>query len=59
MTIFGERGSYEVIRGYDAEGEGGGGEGMKIVLGILVFVLVVFFIISFAFLSAEEFGENE
>jgi hypothetical protein len=32
---------------------------MKIVLGILVFVLVVFFIISFAFLSAEEFGENE
>jgi len=31
---------------------------MKIVLGILVFVLVVFFILSFAFLSAEEF-ENE
>jgi hypothetical protein len=32
---------------------------MKIVLGIAVFVLVVFFIISFAFLSAEEFDENE
>jgi len=32
---------------------------MKIVLGIAVFILVVFFIISFAFLSAEEFGENE
>jgi hypothetical protein len=32
---------------------------MKIVLGIAVFVLVAFFIISFAFLSAEEFGENE
>jgi len=32
---------------------------MKIVIGILVFVLVVFFILSFAFLSAEEFGENE
>jgi hypothetical protein len=31
---------------------------MKIVLGIAVFVLVVFFIISFAFLSAEEFGEG-
>jgi len=35
-----------------------GGEGMKIVLGILVFALVVFFIISFAFLSAEEFGNE-
>jgi len=32
---------------------------MKIVLGILVFILVAFFILSFAFLSAEEFGENE
>ena len=32
---------------------------MKIVLGIAVFVLVMFFILSFAFLSAEEFGENE
>jgi hypothetical protein len=32
---------------------------MKIVLGIAVFVLVVFFILSFAFLSAEEFGKNE
>jgi hypothetical protein len=32
---------------------------MKIVLGLIVFVLVVFFILSFAFLSAEEFGENE
>jgi len=32
---------------------------MKIVLGLIVFVLVVFFIISFAFLSAEEFGEND
>lgn len=32
---------------------------MKIVLGIAVFILVAFFIISFAFLSAEEFGENE
>ena len=32
---------------------------MKIVLGILVFLLVAFFIVSFAFLSAEEFGENE
>jgi hypothetical protein len=31
---------------------------MKIVLGLIVFVLVVFFIISFAFLSAEEFGED-
>jgi len=35
-----------------------GGEEMKIVLGLIVFVLVVFFIISFAFLSAEEFGED-
>jgi hypothetical protein len=35
-----------------------GGEEMKIVLGLIVFVLVVFFIISFAFLSAEEFGEE-
>jgi len=32
---------------------------MKIALGILVFVLVFFFVISFAFLSAEEFGKNE
>jgi len=32
---------------------------MKIVLGIAVFVLVVFFIMSFAFLSAEEFGGDE
>ena len=32
---------------------------MKIVLGIAVFVLAAFFIVSFAFLSAEEFGENE
>lgn len=32
---------------------------MKIVFGIAVFVLVVFFILGFAFLSAEEFGENE
>jgi hypothetical protein len=31
---------------------------MKIALGILVFILVVFFIVSFAFLSAEEFGEE-
>jgi len=31
---------------------------MKIVLGIAVFVLVAFFIISFAFLSAEEFGDE-
>jgi hypothetical protein len=31
---------------------------MKIVLGILVFVLVAFFIMSFAFLSAEEFGDE-
>lgn len=31
---------------------------MKIVLGILIFVLVAFFILSFAFLSAEEFGEE-
>jgi len=31
---------------------------MKIVLGVLVFVLVAFFILSFAFLSAEEFGEE-
>jgi hypothetical protein len=30
---------------------------MKIVLGIAVFVLVMFFILSFAFLSAEEFGD--
>ena len=35
-----------------------GGEEMKIVFGIAVFVLVAFFIISFAFLSAEEFGEE-
>jgi hypothetical protein len=32
---------------------------MKIVLGLIVFVLVVFFIMSFAFLSAEEFGGDE
>jgi hypothetical protein len=31
---------------------------MNIILGILVFVLVMFFIISFAFLSAEEFGDE-
>ncbi len=31
---------------------------MKIVLGILVFILVAFFILSFAFLSVEEFGEE-
>jgi hypothetical protein len=31
---------------------------MKIVLGILVFIFVAFFILSFAFLSAEEFGEE-
>jgi hypothetical protein len=36
-----------------------GGEEMKIVLGLIIFIFVVFFIISFAFLSAEEFGENE
>jgi hypothetical protein len=32
---------------------------MKIVLGIIVFVFVAFFILSFAFLSAEEFGDDE
>jgi hypothetical protein len=32
---------------------------MKIVIGILVFILVAFFIFSFAFLSAEEFGEDD
>jgi hypothetical protein len=37
---------------------GMGGEEMKIVLGILVFILVAFFILSFAFLSVEEFGEE-
>ena len=31
---------------------------MKIALGLIVFVLVAFFILSFAFLSAEEFGEE-
>ena len=31
---------------------------MKIVLGLIVFVLVVFFVLSFAFLSAEEFGDD-
>jgi hypothetical protein len=44
-------------RGWNPRGLGRG-EKMKIVLGIAVFVLVVFFIISFAFLSAEEFGEE-
>jgi hypothetical protein len=34
------------------------GAGMKVIFGIAVFVLVVFFIMSFAFLSAEEFGED-
>lgn len=32
---------------------------MKVIFGIAVFVLVVFFIMSFAFLSAEEFGGDE
>jgi hypothetical protein len=32
---------------------------MKVVFGIAVFVLVVVFIMSFAFLSAEEFGSDE
>jgi len=31
---------------------------VKIVLGLIVFIFVAFFIISFAFLSAEEFGEE-
>jgi hypothetical protein len=31
---------------------------MKIVFGIAVFALVAFFILSFAFLSAEEFGDD-
>lgn len=31
---------------------------MKFIFGVLVFVLVVFFIMSFAFLSAEEFEEE-
>jgi hypothetical protein len=32
---------------------------MKIVFGLIIFIFVAFFILSFAFLSAEEFGENE
>jgi hypothetical protein len=31
---------------------------MKIVLGLIVFIFVTFFIISFAFLSAEEFNNE-
>jgi hypothetical protein len=31
---------------------------MKIVLGLIIFIFVAFFIISFAFLSAEEFGDD-
>jgi hypothetical protein len=31
---------------------------MKIVLGLIIFIFVVFFIVSFAFLSAEEFGDD-
>ena len=31
---------------------------MKVIIGLAVFVLITFFIISFAFLSAEEFEEE-
>lgn len=31
---------------------------MKSVLGIVLFIFVVFVIMSFAFLSAEEFGDD-
>jgi hypothetical protein len=31
---------------------------MKIVLGLIIFIFVAFFILSFAFLSAEEFGDD-